>query len=352
MERDRIRTDVIPDCGLCGGPGGALYDGLTDRLYQVPGTWRYDRCRDCGFVWLNPRPVPEDLDKIYGEGYFSHKETDFAGIAASPRKERIKALVLSGRFGYGHLARRTILTALFGRLMTVPPFIKRKVTLGLGALLLPFREGGRLLDIGCGNGGYLALMQALGWEVAGIETDPVAADLARSSLGAPVHTGTIDDAPMEKASFDAVTVVHVLEHVADPADFLGRAAGFLKPGGRLVAVMPNIGSLGHRLFREDWYHLDPPRHFSAFSPRTLARCAVKAGGLRIERIQTAAAKSGKTFNKYKLVKKTGRFSDPSEKALNRTAGVTWPRRLFCLIESMGNPFFKWGEEIECILIKD
>jgi len=352
MEEDPIRTEIIPDCLLCGNKGRRIYNGLVDRLYSVGGKWSYVRCPDCGFIWLSPRPIPEDQGKIYQDHYFSHKETNFQGIASSPAKKHLKMIVLGSGFGYRHLHPPALFTSAFSRLIMMMPYLNRKVTMNLGALLLPYCEGGRLLDIGCGNGSYLALMKELGWQVAGIETDPVAAEIAGSNLRIPVHTGTLEDAPLDRASFDAVTAIHVLEHVADPLDFIRKACEFLKPGGMLVAVMPNIRSLGHRLFKKNWYKLDPPRHFTAFSPETLRRCIVQTGCLRVRKIRTISRISGKIFRKFVLVKQTGYFSHASEEALKNKSWIIISGRLFSFIERIGNPLFNWGEEIECVLIKN
>ncbi|MNT33906.1 bifunctional 3-demethylubiquinone-9 3-methyltransferase/ 2-octaprenyl-6-hydroxy phenol methylase [compost metagenome] len=60
--------------------------------------------------------------------------------------------------------------------------------------------------------------------------------------------------------FDVVTMNHVLEHLHDPAAALRKAYDLLQPGGLLWLATPNLASSGHRVFAQDWLHLDPPRH--------------------------------------------------------------------------------------------
>jgi hypothetical protein len=76
---------------------------------------------------------------------------------------------------------------------------------------------------------------------------------------------------------------HVLEHVPEPFGAVARAAGLLRPGGRLVISVPNVESLQARIGGEHWFHLDLPRHQFHFGPRSIS-ALVRRAGLRIDRI--------------------------------------------------------------------
>jgi 2-polyprenyl-3-methyl-5-hydroxy-6-metoxy-1,4-benzoquinol methylase len=136
---------------------------------------------------------------------------------------------------------------------------------------------GRLLEIGSGGGTFLAGMRDLGWEVEGIDFDPMAVDGARRQYGLEMKHGLFEDADYPLDHFDAVAMSHVIEHVSDPLVLLAKCRRVLRPGGRLVLLTPNIESLGHDIFGSSWVHLDPPRHLHLFSLATLREMVERSG---------------------------------------------------------------------------
>jgi len=128
----------------------------------------------------------------------------------------------------------------------------------------------RLLDVGCGNGSFLARMRGLGWKVHGLEPDETAAALARRA-GIEVLVGTLADARWPEASFRAVTMTSVIEHVHDPGAALTACRRLLAPGGTLHLVTPNANALGAERFGTHWRGLEAPRHLVLFDRGSLAR---------------------------------------------------------------------------------
>jgi SAM-dependent methyltransferase len=165
-------------------------------------------------------------------------------------------------------------------------------------------ERGRLLDVGCGNGQFLAQMQKLGWEVMGVELDPEAVRIAEERFGLRVFQGTLEEARLPDGSFDTVTMNHVIEHVPNPIGLLAECRRILRPGGKLVVVTPNIESLGHRLFREAWRGLEVPRHLYIFSPRALQECAERAG-LKVLKLWTTARSALWMWAASRLIRRNG-----------------------------------------------
>jgi SAM-dependent methyltransferase len=140
------------------------------------------------------------------------------------------------------------------------------------------REGPapKLLDVGFGRGDFLLAMRESGWDVHGIEPDAEGVAAARA-LGLAVEQGAVDDAPYPPASFDAITLSHVVEHLHDPVRSLTACARLLKPGGVIWLATPNVASPAQRRFGRDWFGLDPPRHLVIFTRRGLDLALRRAG---------------------------------------------------------------------------
>jgi len=158
----------------------------------------------------------------------------------------------------------------------------------LRSMCLEQTAPGRLLEVGSGQGEFLARMRARGWQVQGIDPDPRAAHIARERYGIEVAVGAMESARYAPGSFDAITMNHVIEHVFDPVGLLKQCYELLAENGRMVIVTPNADSLGHGLLGRDWRGLEPPRHLHIFSPRTMRR-AVDCAGLEHVAIRTSAA---------------------------------------------------------------
>jgi len=301
-----ILVQDAPRCILCGREGSLLYSGLRDRLFGVPGTWSLMRCQACDLVWLNPRPLPTEVEKLY-EDYYTHS-------VLYDNTDKVKALVKSSvlRTSYGYEVDGA--KPLLGRLLSRLGPIQEAV--GAAVLWLHARERGRLLDVGCGNGQFLARMRELGWEVMGVEPDPEAVRIARERFGLEVVQGTLEEAGLSEGSFDVITMNHVIEHVPDPVATLSECRRLLRPGGKLIVVTPNTRSLGRRLFGEHWRGWEVPRHLFVFSPRSLRACAERAG-LTVRRLWTASKVARWMWVVSRLLRRDGRLpgGDPPEVAL-------------------------------------
>jgi len=254
-----IQSEPRLHCYLCGAAGNPLYQGLRDRLYAAPGEWGFRRCRNvaCGFVWLDPMPLPSEIWKAYIH-YYTHG-SDSEGQRSSNLRVRLL----------------TLMKRVYRVALRLTPFYYARRR--LAHMYLDGVRPGRLLEVGCGSGERLALLRSQGWEVIGQEVDASAAQHARDRHGVEVRVGTLDTIGLSEASFDVVVANHVIEHVPDPVGLLVACNRLLKDGGKLIVVTPNIESYGRRHFGQAWRGLEPPRHLYLFSPRTLLAAAVKAG---------------------------------------------------------------------------
>jgi 2-polyprenyl-3-methyl-5-hydroxy-6-metoxy-1,4-benzoquinol methylase len=274
-----------PSCLLCGKPGAELYAGMVDWLFGVPGNWNIRQCKGCGVAWLDPQAAPKDVGKLYAH-YYTHLRKSPVTRLDHLRQE-IVASVLAD---LGYLCERP--KKFLPRLLScVRPFARAAELQVLG---LPASDIGELLDVGCGNGEFIDRMRSLGWQVSGVDPDPKAASHAQSR-GLEVFAGTISDLP-ECRWYDVITLNHVIEHAVDPVDLLLECRKRLRPDtGRLIITTPNIDSLGHRWFRNNWRGLEVPRHLVLFSRVALRQCARQAG-LAVEHLGTETRLARMIYN--------------------------------------------------------
>lgn len=275
-------------CPLCGSRERAtVYGDIPDFKYGVPGSWSFVRCARCGLVYLDPRLA--DPMRGYPATYSQHVPSRAPQVGAIGA---FKAGVRQGilwNCGYRAATHRRWVIVV-GKICKLIPSIKRRALFDF--LLFPRAvEGGRLLDIGCGNGRFLAVMKMLGWEVYGIEPDQSSARLARDLTGALIYR-TLQEADFPSDFFDIITMNHVFEHIENPLWLLMECYRILRAKGKLGICVPNWKSLSHRFFRQHCYHLEPPRHVAMYEPRVLAM-ACRQVGFALESVTTTSVREAK-----------------------------------------------------------
>src|SRR5207302_1742967 len=155
-------------------------------------------CARCRLMSTSPPLARDEARRLYSDAYYSGNE--------------------AARFRLG-VAERAMRA------------FRRRRARGL-ARALGGAAGKRILDVGCGRGFTLQELQAHGADVYGTQMSAPAVGVAEALIGAGrVFLGELSDAGYAPASFDCVTLWHVLEHVPRPADLLIEVARVLKPGG-------------------------------------------------------------------------------------------------------------------------
>ena len=277
----RDELEEVRSCPACGhGDRTNVYTGLRDRLFPTPGSWSLWRCEACRSLYLDPRPSPTSIGRAY-ERYMTHTypapppaRTRLAGAA----RERLLNGHLNSRYGY----RLEPAASWGGAVVGLVPRMTAQVDRSIRHLR-PAGERPRLLDVGCGNGEFMLRMRELGWEAHGVDFDARALQQARAA-GLSVREGRLADLDPHERRYDAVTLGHVIEHLHDPVAELRRARELLRPGGMVWLATPNVEALGHRLFRESWLALDPPRHLVLFNAASLTAVLERAGFAPVRRL--------------------------------------------------------------------
>ncbi len=220
-------------CPLC--DGDIFPWGSKSRGGQ---TYRYDRCRSCGFVFVNPRPTEAELARHYSAGSDAAGENSPLDPNADP----------------GAWPRAAILQ------------------------MLKMRPGpGNFLDIGAGSGAFtIAALQA-GMECTALELDQNDADRLRTLSGVEVC-----DLPFEKfsappGSFDFILMSHVLEHTHDPRQWIETAANLLSTDGVLAIMTPHLDSIYRIIGGTRDPYFSPPEHLNHFNRSSLLTVCQRFG---------------------------------------------------------------------------
>ncbi|NLF40005.1 class I SAM-dependent methyltransferase [bacterium] len=269
-------------CPVCRADNRDAFMRGGDLLHGVDGAFTLVRCA-CGMVYLNPMPDNAELARYYPDDYCPHRERK---MDPSLKKHRAwKVFILRWYYGCpvdGPAPPR------FLRLLARPVLF----WLSLSTLksMIPYHGAGRIVDVGCGNGGWLLRLKNCGWDVHGVEIDGPAA-AAAGAAGVPCVRGTLHDAHFADGSFDVVRLHYVFEHLVNPGETLDEIRRILKPGGRCYIRIPNIDSLTFRLFGRHWFPLDIPRHVFHYTPRTFMRLAGQHG-LAVTRVHAHSPPSG------------------------------------------------------------
>lgn len=221
-----------------------------DRLHDLAGTYSVVRCSGCGLLRTDPRPTADTIGYYYPEDYGPYAGTR---ITNSGFKTVVNAVKTFAR------------SLLRTRSLSLPPL-----------------EPGRMLEIGCASGAFLARMAGKGWQVEGIEFSPAAAKNAQDA-GFSVHCGSLESAPDPAEQLDLVVGWMVLEHLHDPVLALDKLHRWTRKDGWLAISVPNAASFQLALFGPRWYPLHLPAHLYHFTPETL-KALLNAAGWRIEKI--------------------------------------------------------------------
>jgi SAM-dependent methyltransferase len=251
-------------CPLCASAEADLFLSIEAGDNCFEKRYRLYTCGGCGVVFTHPIPCDADIQSLYGEDYYSFSSQSLESLpfwkyVAKTLFPMVRSLH-SKKSRYAMYLERILFVLARNVPQTVPLFF----------------AGSEVLDVGCGAGDQIALWQEAGFSAQGVDTSPLAAaEGARKGL--KIFAGELWEAGFADDLFDICYANHVIEHTGEPHAMLKEIWRVLKPGGVLVAGVPNLDSSLFALFKSKWFHLDVPRHLLHFSPASLAAMLAQDG---------------------------------------------------------------------------
>ena len=219
--------------------------------HSVSGeTFQVWNCQNCGLRFTQDVPEQEQIGRYYqSDAYVSHTDTN-----------------------------EGIINKLYHSIRKITIRQKRKMV-----MVESGKKSGRVLDIGCGTGAFLFEMQGAGWDVVGLEPDDTAASIAREKHNLnprnPQELFSLD-----AASFDSITMWHVLEHVHTLDAYVAQLNKLMTDKAVLFVAVPNYTSHDAAQYGTAWAAYDVPRHLYHFSPNSM-KALMERHGLKIDKIK-------------------------------------------------------------------
>ena len=226
--------EELSNCPVCGHTHFAPF--LTAKDHTVSHEqFQIVECKQCGFVFTNPRPLQENLGRYYkSTAYVSHSDTSEGMI--NKLYKQVRKITLNQKYN----------------------------------LVKPYLENNNLLDIGSGAGAFLNTVNEKGVNAFGVEPDLDTRENSIKKYGINVkEESALSD--FDSDYFSVITMWHVLEHVPNLEERVLEIKRILSPTGRLFVAVPNYTSFDANYYKEHWAAFDVPRHLYHFSPITIRK---------------------------------------------------------------------------------
>ena len=227
------------NCPLCASMEAAPFlRKVPDFEYGTSLGVDFLRCGKCGLVFQDPMPEPRDLAGFYPEGYRNHIPV---GKDLWSRLKKLQVERLAETLA-GHIP-----------------------------------DGGRVLEVGCGNGQLLfALKEIKAGAYYGSDASGAAFPDPKDS-GIRFKSCDIEEAFPFELIFDVIVMNNAVEHFSSPLRALQACRKRLAPSGKIILITPNSGALEFPLFGRHWAGLHAPRHTHVFNRENIRRLGANAG---------------------------------------------------------------------------
>lgn len=242
-------------CNLCSHNDFELYIAISRLERSIV------KCRNCGLLTID-----------FINGSFSTFDFEDQEVRQQRYRQMLSTAEEEGKFNEDMIKREEGVRTLH--------FKNRKEEIER------YIKTGRLLDIGCGRGFFLANFLGSNLDYFGIDPRKQISEEAKKRVGENrIFCGTLKEAHFPDSYFDVVTMINLIEHLPNPRENLEEINRVMKKGGLLFIETPNVGSFVARLLGKRWHAFLEREHHYFFTRDTL-RKMLMGTGFSIKKIKT------------------------------------------------------------------
>lgn len=274
------------NCRACSSENLSFYITSKSQLIEL-GNFNFYICNDCKSLNLDAKFFIEELKMLYNQDYplFDIKKTwgKYYKFVEFEMKKVIKRRI---------------------------NYIKKFTNL----------ENKFMLDLGCGDGSFLANLKSYSSNVFGFDIVKLREDIE-----------IFDDLDKIPYKFDIITAYHYLEHEESPRTIVNKVYELLKENGIFIVETPKFPSFGFSIFKDKWAGLHTPRHYVVFSKKGLFST--------LNRFKVLKYSNFSSYSKFTLYGLS--LFKPSEENF-----IKWTMFMFLLY-----PFYMFSNDIHTIVVK-
>lgn len=240
MTRESTYQNAVDKCPLCGSADiHFLYK--IERFTPSFDIWL---CKDCEFQFMNPLFNEKTISSFYNESYYNG--TSSFSYTDERANEKFNRYVWDKRIDK----------------------------------IYKYNRHGNYLDVGSSFGGLLRSASRY-YKPHGIELSEYAAEWSKKEFGENIHNGTLDNNNYPASFFSVITMIELIEHIADPNKTIGECSRLLVKNGLLVIQTANMAGLQAKKAGSN-YHYYLPGHLAYFNRNNLTYLLQKHGFSKIK----------------------------------------------------------------------
>jgi len=268
------------ECNLCGADDTVKLVTI-DKVYDN-NKYNIVKCKKCGLIYSDPRPMLSKMEVgkfIYNKEYYKNE------------------MPYNGQSKY--------ITRIF-----------RTSCEEQASIIERYVSKGRFLEIGCGTGMFMEIMQRRGWQVWGTEVSTYAVESCKRK-GLRVLNTDLRGLDFPPGYFNCIMLGQVIEHLSDPSSIIKKVWELCAKGGLVVVSTENAEGLSSKIetfirgplqteigkavikkffgrYPRGFYgRISPPVHLFYFSEKTLS-LILRKHGFKIIRI-IKVSRGNKTY---------------------------------------------------------